>query len=416
MTADDPVTEEPSPPALGRRDAAPPPSAPPHIRPVSPQDGPAIHDLLRRTFDDVLDDRDRWLARWRWRCWDNPCRGDRPAGWVLAEGGQILGHLGAVYLPWRSAGERVTAVVGADYAVSDEAIARGNLFIGLELAQQLFTACRDDIVMATTANEKTGAVFGRYGCRPIGWTKEFWRAPATLDQLIRSCYGAENRLWRGLLSGTGRTAMLKAATFCYRRFKRRPAMPMPAGCRLETTMPRLAVGKRAMWEGLIAGRDEDSPGKAAAVEAPSRWGIDRTREYFEWRYLRHPERANFRVIVVRDAEDRPIGAAIVFREKRGQQRLMYVEELLVAPGRLDVVRSLLCAALRAACQHKADYLVTTTGHQAIRSVFWELGFESRARNAPAAVAQFTPASAPLTADANVSVPDDAIEFWHAQMF
>ena len=63
----------------------------------------------------------------------------------------------------------------------------------------------------------------------------------------------------------------------------------------------------------------------------------------------------------------------------------FVEDLIVLPGRPDVVRSLLCAALRLAADHQADYLVTATGRCELRPLFWELGFESRARSAPAAV-------------------------------
>ena len=72
-----------------------------HLREVEPADGQAVHALLTANIPGVLEDRGRWLRRWQWQYWDNPFRADRPAGWVLTDGDHIVGHLGAVYVPFR---------------------------------------------------------------------------------------------------------------------------------------------------------------------------------------------------------------------------------------------------------------------------------------------------------------------------
>jgi hypothetical protein len=82
-----------------------------------------------------------------------------------------------------------------------------------------------------------------------------------------------------------------------------------------------------------------------------------------------------------------------------------------------VIHTLLSAALKIACDHDTDFLVTTTGRWAIRHVFWQLGFESRARSAPAVVIH-----PPHDIDTvNLKAPpleplDDHLDFWHGDVF
>ena len=391
------------------------------LRPVGPEDAEAVHDLLVASIPDVLADRSRWLARWRWQYWDNPYREDRAAGWVLADGDRIVGHLGAVHIPLRVDEERVSGVIGADYAVADDAITRGGMFAGLQLAEAFFTAARGGVALATTANENTGAVFARFGCRPVAWTREFWRAPATLAQQIRVCCGATSRVARALLRGRAGPVVSGVLGWYCRRFDHRPAVPIPPGCHLETTVPQLAGDLGWIWEGFawsvadagFALPDEVQTGRRSAgvgqVEGSGLSSIDRCQVYLEWRYSRHPERENIRVLVVRDRDGQPTGAAVVFFDERGGRLTAFIEELIVLPDRMDVARTLLCAAVRLACDHEADRVVTTPGRRAIRHLFWELGFECRARSAPAVVIQLPggPAAEKL---------DGHLNFWHGEMF
>ncbi len=399
------------------------------LRPVQPEDAEGIHALLVAGLPDVPADGERWRARWSWQYWSNPYRGDRPAGWVLADGDRITGHLGAVYIPLRVGDERVTGVVGADYVVADDALARGGVFAGLQLAEAFFSTAKDCVAMATTANEKTGAVFSRFGCQPVLWTRQFWRAPASLTQQIRACRSATSRVVRRLLCSRAGFVVSGALGRCYRYLHYGPAVPIPVGCRLETTVPQLAGDLGWIWEGFAWGSTEMNPGdhdrtgkESAGVQrtqSPGAGvvGIDRTQAYLGWRYGRHPERENIRVLVLRDRDGHPIGAAVVFLDERKTRRTAFVEELITLPDRIEAVHTLLCAALKLACDHDADYLVTTPGRRAIRHVFRELGFEPRARSAPAVVMQ-PPLSMTATREDTPAAPfpDDDLDFWHGEMF
>jgi len=371
------------------------------VREVEAGDVDAIYALLSASFSAFSFSRQEWFVRWRWQYGENPYRGDRPAGWVLTDGDHILGHLGAVYVPIMVRDESVIGAIGADYAVADEAIAHGGMLAGLDLAQAFFAGVGDCIPMATTANEKTGAIFARFGCRPVPWTREFWRASATVSQLLRSCGGAQSRLLRWAMSGIVGGVAFPLLGACYRGLRCCPAIPIPAGCRLETTVPQLARNLGRLYERVAAMEQrEGSP-------QPIGWRVAATQTYLHWRYVQHPERDKVRVLVVRDAEGEAIGSAFLFCDDNSAHRVVYVEELVTLPDRLDVVRTLLCSALKMACDHGADYVVTMSGRRSVRHVYWELGFESRARSAPAAI---------IHTSALPESFDDQVDFWHGIMF
>lgn len=361
------------------------------LREVRSGDGPVIHAMLRAAMPGTLPDPDRWLRRWHWQCLHNPFRGERPAGWVLEDAGDVVGHIGAVYLPLRVRGERRLGQVVTDYVVSREAVARGGLFPGLRLAQAFMTAARGLVPMATTANEKTGAVLGRYGCRPVDWSREWWRAPATSEQEIRSCLGGGSRLWRRMLRTKPGRMLGRAAGRCCRIMGLHPPLPWPFQGRLEVRAAPAIQELNALAATVSSGDVTCS--------------IDWSAEYLAWRYARHPEWNDIRVLVLRGHDGRVTAGAVVFRERLATRRIAYVEELAVlrcrrpssssTTGRETFsVRAVLCASLRVAADLDADYLVATTGRGDWRPLFWELGFESRARNAPALVLPEEIASCP----------------------
>lgn len=386
----------------------------PAIRLVEPDDGPAIHALLTTCIPDVLADRDRWLARWRWQYWDNPYRHGRPVGYVVADGKRILGHLGAVYMPLHVGDREVTGAVGADYAMSEEAAARGGAFAALDLAQRLFSECAGCVVMATTANEKTGAVFGRFGCKSVEWTREFWRASTSLRQQFRTCCGGRSRLTRRVFNSRMGSLFTRVLVAAYQAVGRTVPIPISRNCVLETTVPQLARDLGHLWE-TVRAAELASSGKRPAG-AGKRLRVNRSQTFLDWRYGRHPERDHIRVLVLRNSGGRPLGAAIVFREHRPDRHVVYVEDLLVLPDRPDAARTLLCAALHLAHHGGAEHLVTSPGHRSIRPLLWELGFESRARNAPAVAIGVAAPQNQSDVPHLSELHEDELEFWHGMMF
>jgi len=394
-----PTDAQPQPTDAGLTEGNPAPTGL-HLRLVEPADAEAVHALLAAALPGILQDRGRWLRRYQWQYRDNPFRQNRPAGWVLLDDRQIVGHLGAVYVPLRIGEHRQLGMIAADYAVSTDTITPRRVFAGLQLAKAFFDAADDCIPLATTANDKTNAVFTRFGCMPVPWTQELWRAPTTLSQQIRSCRGGTSRILRKLFIMPGGQAFTQLATTVYLFSGRRPAVCLPAGFRLEITTPRLAPDLGSLAE----------PSRTPNANQPPTVTIDRTGEYLQWRYAAHPERANLRVLILRRPDNTPAAAAVVFCEDRDIRRLAFVEDIVAPPDQANMVRVFLCAALRWAADCRADCLLTTAGRRDLRPLYWELGFQCRARTAPAVVI-----ASPLQPDETIPF-DDRLELWHGAMF
>jgi hypothetical protein len=362
-----------------------------------------IHALLRVGLRDTPADRARWESRWNWQCWENPFREGRPVGWVMTEGERLIGHLGAVYVPWRVGGPRCLAVIVSCYCVAPDAAARGGVLLGLQLAQAFFdsakaTAC---LPMAASANEKTGAVFARFGCKPVKWTREFYRMPAGLAGEIRACWGARSRVARRLLTAAPCRPLCGLIERAYASLRRHPRIPLPPGQVLEEN--RDLDG----WPAPLGLLDKQC--------AAGMCGVERSEAYFNWRYCRHPECERFGLLALRSKQGELVGAAIVSGGENADQRLAVVEDVIAPAGRPDVVRALLCAALRWASRRRLEYLTTMAGRSDCRPLYWELGFESRARSAPAVVIPsgiITPADGGAPAASMEQGP----ELWHGAMF
>jgi len=295
----------------------------------------------------------------------------------------------------------------------------------LQLAQAFSEGTADRLHLATTANEKTGAVLARFGCQPVEWTREFWRAPTTLRQQIRTCRGGTNRVVRRLMSGPLGLLGSPLIGAAYGICRHQPALPVPPGCRLDLGMPDLLMEAASLYQLASAAESGDSPAAETFL------GIDRNREFHEWRYLRHPEFANIRSLLVRTRDGAVLGAAVVFvaaglRAGRlapqvaaveggnpSRRDIAFLEELLVSPDQPDVMHTLICAALRLACDHDAGYLVCTARRADLRGQFWEYGFESRARSAPALVIGGPP-DAPQTPLSDSLLA--GVRFHHGDMF
>lgn len=404
------------------------------VRPVRWEDAGAIHRLLVHGLPGVLADPTRWHRRWLWQYRDNPYRQDRAPGWVVVDGDEILGHLGAVYLPLTIGGQRALGVVGADYVVSPRAAQQGQPFGGLELARSLFSASAGDaVVMATTANALTNGVFGRFGCRAVAWTKELWRAPTALRQQVRACGGARSRFMRRMVRGWPGRLTLPLVERVYRGRGTRPTVPLPASLRSERAGADACIelgqwceagGGAALGGGAScpsSGRRDTGPPISSAEARDGslpmgRFGMERSAACFAWRYAQHPERDQVRVILLRDGHDQPVAGLVMFLERRARATTAVVQDLIAPPDDLSCVRGLLCEALRWAGEEGADYLITMNGRYAWRGVYWELGFEARARSAPAAVIQHDHLEGPLD---DLVIPEplaDHLSLWHGAMF
>ncbi len=365
------------------------------IRTAVPEDAPEIHRLLCAAFPSVPRDFDAWHRRWIWQYWESPWRRERPTGWVWQEGTRILGHLGAVYLPFRRGLDLSTAMVGADFAVTDEAAKFGRPLAGLELAERFFRHTDNVVPMANTANAQTQAVFSRYGCRPVAWTKEFWRASTTLSQQIRTFRGVGNRLARRILSGLSGAITQPLAEQGYSLLNHQPQVPVPHGLMLESLPINRARLLLKCYENLTPREDE--------------LGVYHTRMWFEWRYLHDPDPESLHAILLRRADGSIAAWCIIGSRAMEESTYASILEMHVPPDQERWRLTLLCAALKAASEIRADYLVTQTGRQEWRDLFWALGFESRARSAPAVTMQ-------PTEKANADQLASALTFWHGDMF
>ena len=368
----------------------------PVLRTAVRDDGEAIHALLRDALRDTPADGTDWQAEWAWQGWNNPFRGGRPVGWVLTEGDRLIGHLGAVYVPMRIGSQGLLGVIVSAYCVAADAAARGGMLLGLQLAQAFFDSAKanDCLSLAMSANEKTGAVFARFGCKPVAWTREFFGVSPCVAAEIRACWGGTSRIARRIQTSplgpwiNGLAAKTCQATACH------PAIPLPAGCCLTV---HTDIGE---WIAALAHLD--------AQCSVGTFGVERSAEYLQWRYLRHPEAAAFRLLLMQDALGAIQGAAIVFRDERPDRHRGLVEDVIAPMARPDVVKALLCAAVRWASDEGLERLITAPGRPAFRPLYWELGFETGARSAPAAV---VPLEILGTAEF-----DQGFEFWHGAMF
>jgi hypothetical protein len=383
------------------------------IRPVVLADGESVYRLIGQAFDMVMPDLDAWLKYWKWKTWDNPFRADRSVGFAGEHAGEIVGYLGGVHIPLRIMGKHCIGVIPTEFSVSARADGSARGVLALQLAEAFCEEARQAgvYVISTTSNEKTAAIFGRFDCMPVEWTKELWRAPVTLRQQIRSTWGGGHRLMRGVLNSPVGGGVLQVIAGIYRVSGGRPSVRLPRGHVLCEEGPELLERDVVELHTHLEGASE-----ASDQHTPFDVGVDRSSEYLKWRYLDHPDVEDVGVFVIRDRGQRLVAAEVVQVHARTDDRVAYVEELLFPSSRSDLAKRLLCAALNWAADRGAAYLFTAPGRVAYRSMYWELGFESRGRSAPAVVAQKTPPRQ-IGLDIDLAeVLSDQLELWHGGMF
>jgi len=366
-----------------------------NVRCVQCSDGPAIHALLSAGRISRMPELQHWLKRWQWATWDNPFRNDRPAGWVVLDHNRIIGHLGAVYAPFIDHGSNRTAMI-AVVPVVDATKSNGNADIAIQQLAQAFFAGSDNCVpIITAADPQFAAAFIRSGCHAIEWTRQRWRMPANITQMIQTIHGGKHRLLSNLFA----TAVGRRTTHwlenVYRRLGRLPRIPVPTGCRMEITTPRLANDHCLMNERSNQG---------ATI------GIDRSPAYLRWRYAEHPEHQHIRVVMIRNSDEHPIAAAIVYIEEMPGRRIAYIEDLEVADNRRDLLHTLMAAALRTAIETGAQLLITTAGRYGLDQLYAEFGFRLQRRRGPAVLID------PSRVSCNAETLQTNFELWHGGLF
>jgi len=387
------------------------------------EDAGDIHKLITTTFLNAIADKQRWLAHWNWVGWNNPYRNNRPVGWVAEHQGRIVGYIGCVHLPLLIAGQKHIGAIPAGFCVAPDAASQGGVFTGLQLAQAFCDDAKDAgfVVMATTANEKTATIFSRFDCKTVAWTKELWRVPVNIKQKIRTYKGSNNRIIRRILNSPMGNTIMNASAWIYQIFNQEPSIPLPGKCAIEEHMVMEVLDDLSHLHEILNSNHESEinpPGNTHADNyEPSGFFVERSAKYLSWRYAQHPQSDQIRVILLRDKHGQLIGGTVVFLEILSNSHVAYVEELIFPSRCLNIAKTLLCAALQLASNLNADYLVTSSGRLAYRPIFWELGFESRARSAPAAVIQ----RSFMSNENNSIVPlsehlDDSLQLWHGEMF
>ncbi|MHC4441967.1 MAG: hypothetical protein ACYTF1_11895 [Planctomycetota bacterium] len=379
------------------------------VRPVQPADSDGLYQLWCSGRTHTPEDRQSWFDNWCWKYWKNPFRKDAPAGWVLVDGDRIIGHLGAVYVPFRIDDYRTTAVIPTDYVSLDDPHAEANL------VEAFLTSVDECVTMACTNNDQLRTLFEQSGCQILNRTGEFQVALTDMKQQIRTFGGAGGWVIRQLFCGLGGKVLSSVWAGGYRLLGRRPAIRIPHGCRLETTTCRLACNWGSFHERIYQSRSPNN------MQHPPRdthvVGIDRTEAYMDWRYADNPRQENLHVLMVRDNQGDPIGALVIYIDGDHGPPIAYVQELMVIPSRDEVVNTLLCAALVLADEHGAGSLVTATGRPENRPILDKLGFQPPNGPGPAIFIQLqeNPSDNPI-GHMGAEYLDRHLELCHGEIF
>ena len=145
---------------------------------------------LRRFYADAFPERAAFLSEhWRWLYRVRIFPGIEPL--VLAEGGRVIGHAGAIPVVLERGGVRETAIWFVDFKILPEYQAKG---LGAELTKAWMALCPDRV---TFCNDRSIRVF-----RKFGWRERFDAGVRSLPIL-----GPARPAYRLLLAGAPRPAV-----------------------------------------------------------------------------------------------------------------------------------------------------------------------------------------------------------------
>lgn len=302
-----------------------------------------MHALLVGSPLGVSYSREEWERYAAWSSWENPFRERRPPGWVGLVDDKIAAFIGAAYVPFRIEGRSTIAA------------SVGCLCVDPSLPSIIATAF-------TRAHLRDAAVpvqFGAHFARAAG---NIWHAlgavelpdtNVTFEALVNPALLWRRRLAR--LSLPGRLLGLAGAGWLLARLT-------------DGRGPRLHGHLHAV-QGVAAAADlpADLDDLCRAAMASVAVGVERTPDYIEWRYLRHPRRESYRFVST------AAGLAVV--EMYGP--VARICEFLTWDLSESTVDELLAAVAGVAVQQGAIWLITKPLLEELVPLWIDRGFVPR---------------------------------------
>jgi len=216
---------------------------PASVREIEERDLEEISGLIARVFDRPAPADG--AARLRWLLFENPdARGGMARGWVLEDGGVLVGFLANVARRMSAAGRDVLAACTAKYVVLPSYRVQGLL-----LARAYFEQTGVDLLFCSTGSQSSAPVLKRFGAVEIAGGDAaalfVLRGAPVVSELMKR-HGYEGALARLVSGGVG------AALTLVERVRCSPPGPRP-DVRVEL-LDRFDARMDEMWERAEGGR------------------------------------------------------------------------------------------------------------------------------------------------------------------
>jgi hypothetical protein len=325
------------------------------VRPATPDDFPAIAELLDRTFGkQPYGDR---LKLWKWRFDENPARTDVfPAFLVFEENGRIRGAHGLIPLRLKVENRELNASCSCDLAVDPKARSAGMKLKLAAMAKEL-----SPFHLSTSANEPANRITLALGGREVAAGRLKYIKPLNVSGLMFR--GWAKRGTPGKIVAKIGAMILKPVDWAMATARR-------------ARNPRPVEGANIRDIEFFDGRFDRFWEELAKDHAIV---IVRDSPYLNWRYIRYPfpcvqsfelsrgeELLGFSVIHLSVDEDRLRFAALLELAGRKSEKVL--------------LEQLLREAIRRASVGGAHYVIARAQTSDHGDLFREMGFTIRGKN------------------------------------
>ena len=305
---------------------------------------------LKRRWGMAEDSVENWQRLWR----QNPALGhapsERPIGWVLEAGDQIVGYIGNISLTCRYGGRILSAVTGHGLVV--EPAYRG---VSVSLNAAFFRQKAADLYVCTTTIPAVGKISAALKADPLPdsdyWAVLFWvLQPAAFAKAVIKKLSIKSPI-----ANVG--AVLSSLAIRADSFRRR--RPKQSSTSLQVTDIRIgemAEEFEALW--------------IDKVNEKTRLLTDRSVATLRWHYEIPGDRGTVRVLSCRK-DGRLLGYAVVRNEEPDENglRKSILADLLVREDEPTVIEALLAGAYDLAT-HAGSHILEVMGFpESIRGVF-----------------------------------------------